>query len=175
MATLVGTALFGDGAAAVVAVGARRAKKIGAAGPEILGSRSHLYPDSQNTMGWSIGSSGFGLSFPRTCRPSSSEYLADDVTQFLAGYGLEIADVGAWVSHPGGPKVIEAIVRFARIARRRARTDLALAERGRQPLVVVSAARVARHDRQAATRGSPGVMLAMGPGFCSELVMLRWR
>ena len=58
MATLVGTALFGDGAAAVVAVGGRRAKKIRAGGPEILGSRSHLYPDSQSTMGWNIGSSG---------------------------------------------------------------------------------------------------------------------
>src|ERR1700722_20112639 len=61
IASLVGTALFGDGAAAVVSVGERRAEKIGAAGPEVLGSRSHLYPDSQNTMGWRIGSSGFGL------------------------------------------------------------------------------------------------------------------
>src|ERR1700735_1319070 len=37
VATLVGTALFGDGAAAVVAVGARRAEQIGARGPAVLG------------------------------------------------------------------------------------------------------------------------------------------
>src|SRR5277367_5690180 len=42
LASLVGTSLFGDGAAAVVAVGARRAEQIGARGPEVLGSRSHL-------------------------------------------------------------------------------------------------------------------------------------
>ena len=57
--TLVGSALFGDGAAAVVAVGDRRAEQIGAAGPEVLDSRSHLYPDSLRTMGWDVGATGF--------------------------------------------------------------------------------------------------------------------
>ncbi|MGV0804052.1 type III polyketide synthase, partial [Mycolicibacterium elephantis] len=37
-------------------------------------------------------------------------YLGDDVTGFLASHGLTIDDVGAWVSHPGGPKIIDAIV-----------------------------------------------------------------
>ena len=55
MATVVGSSLFGDGAAAVVAVGERRARadRI-ASGPEVLDSRSHLYPDSQRTMGWDV-------------------------------------------------------------------------------------------------------------------------
>ena len=61
MATVVGSSLFGDGAAAVVAVGDRRAEEIGASGPEVLDSRSHLYPDSQRTMGWDVDSSGFRL------------------------------------------------------------------------------------------------------------------
>ena len=69
MATLVGTALFGDGAAAVVAVGERRGEQIGAVGPDVLQSRSHLYPDSLCTMGWDIGSSGLGSSWLRICRP----------------------------------------------------------------------------------------------------------
>ena len=57
----VGSALFGDGAAAVVAVGERRAREIGAAGPDVIDSRSHLYPDSLRTMGWDVGSSGLQL------------------------------------------------------------------------------------------------------------------
>ena len=72
IATLVAGSLFGDGAAAVVAVGERRAEQIGASGPDILDSRSHLYPDSLRTMGWDIGASGFQIVFgprgPDTCR-----------------------------------------------------------------------------------------------------------
>ena len=36
-------------------------------------------------------------------------YLADDVTGFLGAHGLDVSDIGPWVSHPGGPKVIETI------------------------------------------------------------------
>ena len=51
IAGLVGTALFADGAAAVVAVGERRAEKLGITGPRIVDSASRLYPDSLRTMG----------------------------------------------------------------------------------------------------------------------------
>ena len=109
MATLVGSALFGDGAAAVVAVGERRAEQIDAAGPDVLDSRSHLYPDSLRTMGWEIGAGGFQLVLAPDLPTIVERYLGDDVTEFLATHGLSIADVGAWVSHPGGPKIIDAI------------------------------------------------------------------
>jgi alkylresorcinol/alkylpyrone synthase len=174
-ASLVGTALFGDGAAAVVAVGERRAEKIGAAGPEVLGSRSHLYPDSQNTMGWKIGSSGFGLILSPDVAAVVEKYLADDVTQFLGAHGLDIPDVGAWVSHPGGPKVIEAIVGSLGLPE----DALELTWRSLSEVGNLSSSSVLHVLRDTIAKrpiaGSPGVMLAMGPGFCSELVMLRWR
>ncbi len=61
LVTMVAGSLFGDGAAAVVAVGQRRARHINATGPEILDSRSHLYPDSLNALGWKIGTHGFDI------------------------------------------------------------------------------------------------------------------
>src|SRR6476620_11505647 len=97
MATLVGSALFGDGAAAVVAVGDRRAEQIGAAGPVVLDSRSHLYPDSLHTMGWDVGATGFRLVLSPDVPAVIERYLADDVTEFLASHGLAIGDAGAWV------------------------------------------------------------------------------
>jgi alkylresorcinol/alkylpyrone synthase len=175
LATLVGSALFGDGAAAVVAVGERRAEKISAAGPDVLGSRSHLYPDSQNTMGWKIGSSGFGLVLSADVPAIVERYLADDVTQFLAAHGLDIGDVGAWVSHPGGPKVIESIVSSLGLPD----DALELTWRSLAEVGNLSSSSVLHVLRDTIAKrpesGSPGLMMAMGPGFCSELVMLRWR
>ena len=175
LASLVGTALFGDGAAAVVAVGERRAERVGAAGPDVLGSRSHLYPDSQNTMGWSIGSKGFGLILSPDVAAVVEKYLADDVTQFLATHDLNISDIGTWVSHPGGPKVIESIVASLGLPD----DALELTWRSLSEVGNLSSSSVLHVLRDTIAKrpaaGSPGVMLAMGPGFCSELVMLRWR
>jgi len=175
MATLVGSALFGDGAAAVVAVGDRRAEQIGAAGPVVLDSRSHLYPDSLHTMGWDVGATGFRLVLSPDVPAVIERYLADDVTSFLASHGLTVGEVGAWVSHPGGPKVIEAITATLGL------TDDALELTWRSLAEVgnLSSASVLHVLRDTMAKrppaGSPGVLMAMGPGFCSELVLLRWQ
>ena len=36
-------------------------------------------------------------------------YVREDVDGFLADHGLTLDDIGWWVCHPGGPKVIEAL------------------------------------------------------------------
>jgi alkylresorcinol/alkylpyrone synthase len=177
-ATMVGSALFGDGAAAVVAVGDRRAEAIGATGPQICDSRSHLYPDSQRTMGWDVDASGFRLVLSPDVPAVVERYLADDVTGFLAGHGLSVGDVGAWVSHPGGPKVIEAIV-DALTPHGLPDDALELTWRSLAEVGNLSSASVLHVLRDTMAKrppaGSPGLMMAMGPGFCSELVLLRWR
>jgi alkylresorcinol/alkylpyrone synthase len=175
MATVVGSSLFGDGAAAVVAVGDRRAEQIGASGPEIIDSRSHLYPDSLRTMGWDVDSSGFRLVLSPDVPKVVERYLGDDVTNFLGSHGLDIEDVGAWVSHPGGPKVIEAITATLGLPD----DALELTWRSLAEVGNLSSASVLHVLRDTIAKrppaGSPGVLMAMGPGFCSELVLLRWR
>jgi len=110
VAGLMGSALFGDGAGAVVSLGERRAERIGATGPTVIDSVSHLYPDSLRTMGWDVGSSGLKLVLSVDVPDVVSRYLRDDVTRFLDRHHLRIDDIKTWVSHPGGPKVIEAIL-----------------------------------------------------------------
>jgi alkylresorcinol/alkylpyrone synthase len=174
MATLVAGALFGDGAAAVVAVGERRAEQIAARGPDVLDSCSHLYPDSLRTMGWDIGASGFQIVLSAEIPEFVERYLGDDVTKFLAGHDLTIDDVGAWVSHPGGPKVIEAIAATLGLPDE----ALELTWRSLSEVGNLSSASVLHVLRDTIAKpppsGSPGVMMAMGPGFCSELVLVRW-
>lgn len=103
--------MFGDGAAAVVAVGDRRAEQLSSAGPDILDSRSRLYPESLHIMGWNVGSAGIQLVMSPELPAVIDRYLADDVSRFLAAHQLTKGDVGAWVTHPGGPKVINTIAK----------------------------------------------------------------
>ena len=175
MATVVGSSLFGDGAAAVVAVGERRANRMDPSGPEIVDSRSHLYPNSLRTMGWDVDASGFQLVLSPDVPKVVEQYLGDDVTNFLGTHGLEVADIGGWVSHPGGPKVIEAIVATLGLPD----DALELTWRSLAEVGNLSSASVLHVLRDTIAKrppaGSPGLMMAMGPGFCSELVLLRWR
>jgi alkylresorcinol/alkylpyrone synthase len=174
MATLVGSALFADGAAAVVAVGDRRGRQDGATGPDVLATRSRMYPDSLGIMGWEVGSSGFQLVLSPDLPDLIERYFADDVTDFLAEYGLTIDDIGSWVSHPGGPKVLESINSALGLDD----GALELSWRSLGEIGNISSASVLHILRDACAKppaaGTPGVLMAMGPGFCAELVLLRW-
>jgi alkylresorcinol/alkylpyrone synthase len=174
VALLVGSALFGDGAAAVVAVGERRAAMIGARGPDVLASRSRLYPDSLGTMGWHVGASGFSLILDPNLPEIIERYLGEDVAAFLADHDLAVGDIGAWVSHPGGPKVMDSITAALGLPD----DALELSWRSLGEIGNLSSASVLHVLRDTLAKqppsGSPGLILAMGPGFCSELVLVRW-
>ena len=176
-ANLVGSALFGDGAAAVVLVGDRRAAAMGVerSTPRVVATRSRLYPDSERVMGWDIGGTGFRLVLAATVADLVDKYLADDVELFLAGHGLRTGDVGTWVAHPGGPKVIEAIERALDLppdALDVTRQSLAEVGNLSSSSVLHVLQRTLRDNPPGDRR--PAVLLAMGPGFCSELVLLEW-
>jgi alkylresorcinol/alkylpyrone synthase len=174
LAGMVGSALFADGAGAVVAVGERRAEQLGAAGPDVIDSRSRIYPDSLGTMGYDVGATGFELVLSKDVAAIIEQYIEEDVTQFLGAHGLAATDVGAFVSHPGGPKVIEAITAALSLPP----DALELTWRSLGEIGNLSSASVLHVLRDTLAKpppsGSPGLMLAMGPGFCSELVLLRW-
>jgi alkylresorcinol/alkylpyrone synthase len=174
LAGLVGSALFADGAGAVVAVGERRAEQLGVDGPQILDSRSHLYPDSLRTMGYDVGATGFELVLSKDVADVVEQYLYEDVTGFLAAHGLSKTDIGGWVSHPGGPKVIEAINASLDLPPQ----ALELTWRSLGEIGNLSSASVLHVLRDTMAKPppseSPGLMIAMGPGFCSELVLLQW-
>lgn len=174
VATMVGSALFADGASAVVAVGDHRAKRTGAQGPTVVDSRSRLYPDSLTTMGWNFGSSGLSLVLSPNVATLVEKHLSDDLTGFLTGHGLMIDDIDTWVSHPGGPRVIEAITDALELPD----DALELTWRSLSEVGNLSSSSVLHVLRDTLAKqpasGLPGVLMAMGPGFCAELVLLRW-
>jgi alkylresorcinol/alkylpyrone synthase len=167
---LVASGLFGDGASAVVAVGDR-----GRPGPvEVLDSRSRLYPDSERTMGFDVAGSGLRIVLDAEVPNVIGRYVREDVDAFLGDHGLTRADIGWWVCHPGGPKVIEALEAALEVPREAVQlTWDSLARVGNLSSVsVLHVLEDTLRDRPPAP-GTHGVLLAMGPGFCSELVLLR--
>lgn len=173
VANLVASGLFGDGASAVVGVGA--AHPLAGSGPRVIDSRSHLYPDTQRTMGWDIGATGLKIVLDAEVPVLVERYLGADVTTFLADHQHTIEDVTGWVCHPGGPKVIEAIQSVLGLEPQALEmTWNSLADVGN--LSSSSVLHVLRDTMQKREfpAGSPGVLMAMGPGFCSELVLLEW-
>src|ERR1700734_2449594 len=109
LANLVSSGLFGDGAAAVVIAGADvKRRETSYAGPEILATGSVFYPDTEEVMGWDISEKGFRIVLSREVPDVVREHLGPDVDALLHSHGFERADVGSWVMHTGGPKVLEA-------------------------------------------------------------------
>jgi alkylresorcinol/alkylpyrone synthase len=172
---LVASGLFGDGAAAVVAAGA--AREVAEPGPvEVLGSRSHLYPDSERTMGWDVTSTGLKIVLDAAVPDLVRRYLGADVDGFLADHGLRREDAEWWVCHPGGPKVLEAIQDALSLPRSAVElTWDSLARIGNLSSASVLHVFEDTLRERPPRPGSYGLLIAMGPGFCSELVLLRAR
>jgi len=171
MPNLISTGLFGDGAAAVIVVGAERPS----VGPTILGSRSVFYPDSEGIMGWDISEKGFQIVLSAKLPELIQQHLKADVDSFLDDFGFTRGDVGNWVIHTGGPKILEAIERALGLTDR----DLTLSWDCLRRHGNISSASVLLVLEETMTSHRPapgtlGLLAAMGPGFCSELILMQW-
>jgi alkylresorcinol/alkylpyrone synthase len=173
VANLVASGLFADGAAAVVAVGTDH--PAAQRGPRVIDTRSHLYPGTEHIMGWDIGTSGLSIVLDPQVPALVQQYLPTDVGQLLTAHQLSISDISQWVSHPGGPKVIQAIESALDLPPDALElTWRSLAEVGNMSSVSVLHVLRDTLRSRSLVHGTPGMLMAMGPGFCSELVLLRW-
>lgn len=174
-ANLVASALFGDGAGALVAVGADHPMHASARGPLVVAARSRLYPGTGDLLGWDIGDRGFRIVLGAELPELARLHVAEEVESFLAGHDLKPADVTAWICHPGGPRVLDALAEGLGLPPSAfAASRASLAAVGN-----LSSASVLHILRDVVADGPPppgstGLMLALGPGFSSELVLLRW-
>jgi alkylresorcinol/alkylpyrone synthase len=171
VANLISSGLFGDGAAAVVVAGSNT----GLTGPEVIATRSVFYPNSEDVMGWNISEEGFRIVLSPDVPKVITEHLKADVDEFLFDYGISRSDISSWIIHTGGPKVLEAVADSLELPERA--LDLSWECLRRIGNLSSASVLVVLQDFLARRRGEPGsysVLAAMGPGFCSELLLLRW-
>ncbi len=169
MTDMVANLLFGDGAAAVVLAAENSGR-----GPEILASQSMLWPDTLDHLGMKLTDTGFRLVLSSELPKVARAQLGPALAQFLAHHRLCQDDIGFWIVHPGGPKVLEAVG-----------AALNLSERALQPswetweqfgnLSSANVFFVLHHLQKVAPPlpGKLGLMLALGPGIACEMVLLR--
>jgi len=169
IANVIASGLFGDGAAAVVLRGA----DTGACGPRIVATRSIFYPHTERVMGWDVGDGGFQVVLSAEV-PKLAAGLRPDVDQFLADNGIGLSEIEVFVCHPGGPRVLEAIeqaLSLAPDALAHSWEHLSRVGNLSSASVLFVLAEVLEDPPEP---GAFGLLLAMGPGFCSELVLLQW-
>jgi len=171
MAHLISALLFGDGAAAVIVVG----DDVECSGPEVIATKSVFYPNTERVMGWDISEKGFEIVLSPEVPDTVLQHLGPDVDAFLKEQGMCRCDVKSWIMHTGGPKVLEATAASLNLSD----ADLAASWDSLRKVGNISSTSVllVLEDVYKNRRPAPGtfsILGAMGPGFCAELVLLRW-
>ncbi|MBV8114837.1 MAG: type III polyketide synthase [Silvibacterium sp.] len=170
-ANLISSGLFGDGAAAVLVAG----DKVPLPGPRIVDSYRVFYPDTHYVMGWDISEKGFTIVLSPDVPKVVRENLGRDVDSFLAMHGLTRSDIGSWIMHTGGPKVLDASAEALGVEREALEISWeALRRVGNlsSASVLVVLDEVMKHQRP--KPGTRSILAAMGPGFCCEMLLLEW-
>jgi alkylresorcinol/alkylpyrone synthase len=171
VANLISSGLFGDGSAAVILSGAAR----NATGPEVLATASSFYRGTEEVMGWNISSEGFTIVLSPEVPNMVRKHLAEDIDNFLAEQGLTRDDIGTWIMHTGGPKVLEATAEALELPRNALQASWDCLQRvGNLSSTSVLLVLEEYMNRRRPAAGTYSILAAMGPGFCSELVLLRW-
>jgi alkylresorcinol/alkylpyrone synthase len=190
-ANVIATGLFGDGAAAVLLVGdehplangrvSGRQPSTGLANghPRVLDTRSVLFPDTERVMGWDVVDSGFRIVLDTSVPELARTALPRAVRDFLYAHRLAVGDIDPWIAHPGGPAVIDGMERGLELpAGALAASRESLARIGNlssaSVLIILEQALEERARKQRASTEGRALLLAMGPGFCAELVLLSW-
>jgi alkylresorcinol/alkylpyrone synthase len=171
VANLISSGLFGDGCGVALVAGAAT----GCAGPRILATRSVFYPDTEHVMGWDISGKGFRIVLSREVPEVVEKHLAADVDAFLADSGLTRADIGSFILHTGGPRVLEATESALALppGALDASWDCLKRTGNLSSASVLLVLEEVMQNRRPAS-GTYSLMAAMGPAFCSELLLLGW-
>ncbi len=169
VANIIASGLFGDGAAAVVLSADDKP------GAHIIDTSSVFYPDTERIFGWDVVDSGFKIVLSSKVPSLVRSSLGHDVPAFLAPHHLHTKDISHWPLHPGGPKVLDAFAEALSLppgALDRSRKSLR--ETGNLSSAAVLFILGDLLASGVAKSGDYGVLAAMGPGFSSELLLLKW-
>jgi len=168
-ANLISAVLFGDGAAGVVVTGRE------APGPRILASESFLFPNSLAAMGFDLRDSGFHIVLSKDVPELIRERVKELAEGFLARQGLRQDDISAFLLHPGGQKLLSYMQEELGLDRSDTEVSWDILRRygnlsSASVLFILNEWLVQKEMPS----GSYGLLMAFGPGFTAEMLLLQW-
>jgi alkylresorcinol/alkylpyrone synthase len=165
-ADVIASALFGDGAAAILlrADDASSALQVGAAS-------EHMWPGTLDVMGWSVDPIGFGVVLKRSLPRFVEQRLAKPARRFLKSEGLNGGT--RFICHPGGAKVLMAVEAALQLQTGTLSDERAVL----RDFGNMSAPTVLFVLERALARGfsGPAILSALGPGFTASFLSLEAR
>ncbi|WP_164102067.1 type III polyketide synthase [Candidatus Laterigemmans baculatus] len=167
---VVSNALFADGSSALVVAGSDLSPPE-LAPLEIAATGSRMVPDSREAMTWRIGNHGFEMTLSATVPSIIEDQLRDFLCRWLAAEGFELASIGGWAVHPGGPRILQAVEAALELPREALRISReVLAEHGNMSSATLLF--ILEQFRRERIPG-PWLMLGFGPGLVIEVALLR--
>jgi predicted naringenin-chalcone synthase len=167
---IISASLFGDGAAAVLLTA-----EGGANDPHILGTDSRMFPNSADLMGFDMTEGGLRIVLSKRVPQEIRAHAPDAISEFLAANGRSLEEIDHFLLHPGGRKIIEGFESaFGLGAGALDRTRSVLERHGNLSSATVL---FILDEFQRAERGKDGdlgLLVAFGPGFGCESLLLGW-
>ncbi len=167
----VATALFGEGASAVLIEG----DAVASGGIEILGTGSTFWPDSLDVMGWNLQNTGMQVVFSRSIPDIIRKKAQENFVSFLSKHNLTLDEISYLIFHPGGAKVLEAYTNALNLSN--GKLDICrdvLRDYGNMSSVSVLFVLEEHLKKYPTGTGKYGVISALGPGFCAENLLVKF-
>lgn len=173
---LISTALFGDGAAACLMIGDRVASPFdNCALPATLSSSSTLYPETLDVMGWNITGDGFKVQLSKDIPTIVYQQVRKTVIEFLDEQQISLADIEHFIMHPGGMKVLTAYSESLEIPFEKLEHSVGvLGDHGNMSSATIFYILKRFLEMKPKSTPSHGLISALGPGFSSEMVLVKW-
>lgn len=167
---IVASALFGDGVGAAVVAGS----EVDRAGLEIERTRSRLFPDSLDIMGWNVTAHGLQVVFNRRIPDIVLQHGAAELDSLLRLAGVQQEEVVEYLYHPGGPKVLSAYREaYGLDDKSFGFSQAVLRDCGNMSSATVMFVLERFLQQQARPVDGYAVVSALGPGFCAESLLLK--
>ncbi|PIC03902.1 type III polyketide synthase [Anoxybacillus flavithermus] len=169
---LIGTSLFADGVGCACVVGDD--VQLQRIAPQVIDMQSIFMRNMEDVMGWDIKDNGFYVVFSRHIPTLIRQSIGEIVELFLRKNGIYVSQIEHFVVHPGGKKVLDAYQDGLHIDEHKLTHAIhVLRQYGNMSSVTVLAV-LQRFLQQPITQQQHGLMMAMGPGFSCELLLLKW-